>query len=167
MLIKYKKKIPGPRTMPGLRGSCLFCLMGSPPLAVRRKPTQRYAPVVHGWRRRRHRSRCAHQTGVVLRHVSDVIAVSARSNDKPATPPTSKLLLPGTPRASTDEQRCQWVSGSRVTGQVGQQIGMGHVGHGSVLVTHDFVFFRHRRDLQHSLSHDVSLIQLFLRSILW
>ena len=32
-------------------------------------------------------------------------------------------------------QRWQWVSGSRVTGQVGQQIRVGHVGHGSVLVT--------------------------------
>ena len=34
-------------------------------------------------------------------------------------------------------------------------------------LTHDFVFFRHCRDLRHSLSHTVSLIQLFLRSILW
>jgi len=34
-------------------------------------------------------------------------------------------------------------------------------------LTHDFVFFRHGRDLRHSLSHNVSLIQLFLRSILW
>jgi len=32
-------------------------------------------------------------------------------------------------------QRWQWVSGSRVTGQVGQQIWVNHVGHGSVLVT--------------------------------
>jgi len=61
--------------------------------------------------------------------------------------------------------------GQRVTGQVGQQIWVGHVGHGSVLVTRwpmISFFFRHCRDsLRHSLSHKVSLIQLFLRSILW
>jgi len=53
-----------------------------------------------------------------------------RTTDCYSCPCISRFAL-----CSPHNQRWQWVSGSRVTGQVGQQIWVGNVGHGSVLVT--------------------------------
>jgi len=77
-------------------------------------------------------------------------------------------------------------AGARIVSGTEEGMTMGHrvTGHGSSgstnlsgsrgsrvstrdQLTHDFVFFRHCTELRHSLSHNVSLIQLFLLSILW
>ena len=68
--------------------------------------------------------------------------------------------------------RSEMTMGQRVTGHGSSRstnLSVSHVSRVSTHdpLTHDFVFFRHGRDLRHSLSHNVSLIQLFLRSILW
>jgi len=56
-------------------------------------------------------------------------------------------MLLETCRYGCGDQRWQWVSGSNLSGSRDP-------------LTHDFVFFRHCRDLRHSLSHNVSLISL-------